>query len=66
MLLATHLTHTQQAGFLALAVLMALGFIGLLFVRGGGRAILPAAGPRPEEIEAATSTWTSPAPSTRP
>ena len=30
------LTHTQQAGFAALAALMALGFIGLLFVRGGG------------------------------
>ncbi|WP_174300364.1 MFS transporter [Caulobacter sp. S45] len=63
-LLATRLTHTQQAGFLALAVLMTLGFIGLLFVRGGGRTITATL--QPEEIEAAASTWTSPVPSTRP
>ncbi len=36
-LIATAATHTQQAGFVALAGLMTAGFIGLLFVRGGGR-----------------------------
>ena len=65
-LLATRLTHTQQAGFVALAVLMTLGFLGLLFVRGGGRAIVAADSLSTEQIEAATPTWTSPAPSTRP
>ncbi len=35
---ATHTWHTQQSGFVALEVLMSLGFVGLLFVRGGGRA----------------------------
>ena len=38
-LVATRATHTQQAGFAALAVLLVLGFIGLAFVRGGGRRI---------------------------
>ncbi len=64
-LVATRLTHTQQAGFVALAVLMAFGFLGLLFVRGGGRIIAPP-GPAPEGIEAATAAWTSPVASTRP
>ena len=36
-LAATAATHTQQAGFIALAILMLLGFTVLLFVRGGGR-----------------------------
>ena len=36
-LVATHVFGRQQAGFAALAVLMALGFLGLLRVRGGGR-----------------------------
>ena len=62
-LMATHVTHTQQAGFVALALLMILGFIGLMFVRGGGRM---AGGVGPEAIEAATPAWTSPAASTRP
>ena len=65
-LLATGLTHTQQAGFVALAVLMTLGFIGLLFVRGGGRAIVVTDSLSSADIEAATPTWTSPVPSTRP
>ena len=38
-LAATKATHTQQAGFIALAVLMVLGFAGLFFVRGGGRVV---------------------------
>ena len=40
-LAATAMTHTQQAGFVALAALMALGFVGLFFVRGGGRLDRP-------------------------
>ena len=69
-LLATHITGTQQAGFAALAMLMALGFIGLLFVRGGGRA---ARGPGSGDggaggpIEAVSPVpWTSPVQSTTP
>ncbi len=64
-LVATHVTGTQQAGFAALAALMILGFIGLLFVRGGGRA-------RPDgeaglAIEAVSPMpWTSPIQSTTP
>ena len=64
-LFATRATHTQQAGFVALAVLMTLGFLGLLFVRGGGRVIATPE-PNPDEIEAATPGWTSPTASTRP
>ncbi len=41
---ATAAFHSQQAGFAALAVLMALGFVGLLFVRGGGRGSTAPAG----------------------
>ena len=64
-LVATHVTRTQQAGFVALAVLMAFGFLGLLFVRGGGRLI---ASPEiaPKGFEAATAPWTSPVASTLP
>ncbi len=65
-LVATHVTRTQQAGFVALAVLMALGFLGLLFVRGGGREIVTPDAPVAPEIEAATRAWTSPVASTRP
>jgi UMF1 family MFS transporter len=36
--LGTHLTGTQQGGFATITGLLALGFVGLLFVRGGGRA----------------------------
>ena len=35
--LGTHIFHTQQGGFGMIAVLLALGFVGLLFVRGDGR-----------------------------
>ncbi len=62
-LAATRLTHTPQAGFVALALLMTLGLVGLMFVQGGGRM---AGGVEPEAIEAATTAWTSPAASTRP
>lgn len=34
---ATAAFHAQQAGLASLAVLLALGFVGLAFVRGGGR-----------------------------
>ena len=62
-LAATAATHTQQAGFVALAVLMTLGFIGLLFVRGGGRT----SGRPGAPIEAASPAgWTSPTGSTSP
>ena len=64
-LVATRATHTQQAGFAALTVLMTLGFLGLIFVRGGGRAIA-APDSKPADIEAATPGWTSPTASTRP
>jgi UMF1 family MFS transporter len=33
----THVFHTQQGGFATVTLLLALGFAGLLFVRGGGR-----------------------------
>jgi UMF1 family MFS transporter len=33
----THLFRTQQGGFATVTLLLALGFAGLLFVRGGGR-----------------------------
>jgi UMF1 family MFS transporter len=32
----THLFHTQQGGFATITLLLALGFVGLMFVRGGG------------------------------
>ena len=65
-LVATRVTHSQQAGFVALAVLMTLGFLGLLFVRGGGREIVTRGDPVAPEIEATTPSWTSPVASTRP
>ena len=37
-LVTTKAFGTQQAAFVALAVLMSLGFVGLMFVRGGGVA----------------------------
>jgi UMF1 family MFS transporter len=36
--LGTHIFKTQQGGFGMIAVLLAVGFVGLLFVRGDGRA----------------------------
>jgi UMF1 family MFS transporter len=36
--LGTHVFHSQQGGFGMIAVLLAFGFVGLLFVRGDGRA----------------------------
>lgn len=35
--LGTHVFKSQQGGFATLTVLLALGFVGLMFVRGGGR-----------------------------
>jgi UMF1 family MFS transporter len=35
--LSTSAFHTQQAGFAPIGLLLALGFIGMLFVRGGNR-----------------------------
>jgi len=35
--LGTNLTHTQQGGFATIIILLAVGFVGLMFVRGGGR-----------------------------
>ena len=32
------LTHTQQGGFATITILLAIGFVGLMFVKGGGRA----------------------------
>lgn len=36
--LGTKLTHTQQGGFATITILLAIGFVGLMFVKGGGRA----------------------------
>ncbi len=33
--LGTNIFHTQQGGFATITILLALGFVGLLFVRGG-------------------------------
>lgn len=33
----THVFHSQQGGFAMISVLLAVGFVGLLFVRGAGR-----------------------------
>jgi UMF1 family MFS transporter len=33
----THIFHTQQGGFASITLLLGIGLIGLLFVRGGGR-----------------------------
>ena len=35
--LGTHIFHSQQGGFGMIAILLALGFVGLMFVRGDGR-----------------------------
>ncbi len=35
--LGTHIFHTQQGGFGMIAILLAIGFVGLLFVKGDGR-----------------------------
>jgi UMF1 family MFS transporter len=37
----THLFRTQQGGFATITLLLGLGFIGLLFVRGGGPLATP-------------------------
>jgi UMF1 family MFS transporter len=39
--LGTHVFHTQQGGFGMISVLLAIGFVGLLFVRGDGRIAQP-------------------------
>ena len=35
--LGTEITHTQQGGFATIILLLLIGFIGLMFVRGGAR-----------------------------
>jgi UMF1 family MFS transporter len=40
--LGTKLTKTQQGGFATIAVLLAIGFVGLIFVRGGKHLDTPA------------------------
>jgi UMF1 family MFS transporter len=37
--IGTELTHSQQGGFASIILLLALGLVGLMFVRGGGREI---------------------------
>jgi UMF1 family MFS transporter len=39
--LGTNLTQTQQGGFATLTVLLAVGLVGLSFVRGGGKSMEP-------------------------
>jgi UMF1 family MFS transporter len=38
--LGTNIFHTQQGGFATIAVLLAVGFVGTLFVEGGDRGIM--------------------------
>ncbi|MGH6971196.1 MAG: MFS transporter, partial [Caulobacteraceae bacterium] len=40
--LGTHIFHSQQGGFGMISILLAIGFVGLLFVRGAGRLPEPA------------------------
>jgi UMF1 family MFS transporter len=35
--IGTHVFHTQQGGFAMIAILLAIGFVGLLFIRDGNR-----------------------------
>jgi len=35
--IGTRVTHSQQGGFATIVLLLALGLVGLMFVRGGGR-----------------------------
>ena len=37
--IGTRLTHSQQGGFASILLLLALGLIGLMFVKGGGRDV---------------------------
>jgi UMF1 family MFS transporter len=39
----THLFKTQQGGFAMVIILLAVGFVGLLYVKGGGRRVAEAA-----------------------
>jgi UMF1 family MFS transporter len=39
----THLFKTQQGGFAMVIILLAVGFVGLLYVRGGGRHVVQTA-----------------------
>ncbi|HWE99567.1 MAG TPA: MFS transporter [Caulobacteraceae bacterium] len=55
----THFFHTQQGGFATITVLLAIGFVGLLFVRGGGR--LEDAGTQPSEAIGAETPPEAPA-----
>ena len=37
--IGTRVTHSQQGGFATIILLMAVGLVGLMFVRGGGRDV---------------------------
>ncbi|HEX2816278.1 MAG TPA: MFS transporter, partial [Phenylobacterium sp.] len=37
----TRATHSQQGGFATIIVLLAVGLVGLMFVKGGGRQVQP-------------------------
>ena len=37
--IGTRVTHSQQGGFATIIVLLVLGLVGLMFVKGGGRAL---------------------------
>jgi UMF1 family MFS transporter len=41
--IGTRVTHSQQGGFATIILLLAVGLVGLAFVRGGTRATEPAA-----------------------
>ncbi|WP_372782240.1 MFS transporter [Phenylobacterium sp.] len=41
--IGTRLTHSQQGGFASIILLLIVGLIGLMFVKGGGRDVNPGA-----------------------
>ena len=40
--IGTRVTHSQQGGFASIILLLAIGLVGLFFVKGGGREVAEA------------------------
>ena len=40
--IGTQVTHSQQGGFASIVLLLILGLVGLMFVKGGGREVAEA------------------------
>ena len=57
--LGTRIFKTQQGGFATIILLLAIGFIGLLFVRGGDRPAATLPGPSPARREGDVGVNTS-------